>query len=209
VPPIREAVFIRHGQSRANVGDWDGSFAEVPLTALGEEQARVLADRWATTPGLIAVSPYLRAKQTAAPMIERYPEVPVESWPIHEYTFWDPAFWGGTPPAESMEDVALYWRLADPDARRTDPHPGSESFSDLLRRSEETLDRLAALDTERPVLLFTHGHFMQALRHTLLWPQWSHAQKMANFTAYDAQFHVLNTECITVTWDEQNKWRLL
>jgi broad specificity phosphatase PhoE len=226
----RQAIFIRHGQSRANIGDWLGPFAEAPLTALGEQQAAALAATWPAAPAMIVVSPYLRARQTAAPTMARFPAVPVETWPIHEYTFWDPIYWGGAPPVEAMEDVAKYWRLADPAERRADSsgdpertYPDSESFSDLLRRTEETLDRLATLDLpamklqgldaeagelRSSVLLFTHGHFMQALRHTLQWPQWTHAQKMANFQAYDAEFHVLNTETITVVWDAQRKWRL-
>jgi broad specificity phosphatase PhoE len=214
VPSLqRTAIFIRHGQSLANIGQWPGPFGEAPLSTLGEQQAEALAATWNVTPALIAVSAYTRAQQTAAPTIARFPGVPVETWPIHEFTFWDPIYWGGTFPAESMEDVMKFWRVADPTARRdVAGSENSESFSDLLHRTEATLDRLAALDAAAPVLLFTHGHFMQALRHTLQWPHWTHAQKMANFHAYDAEFHVLNTECITVTWDEQSagqrKWRL-
>lgn len=207
----REAIFIRHGQSLANIGQWRGGFAEAPLTALGEEQARALAETWAFTPCRIMVSPYVRTRQTAAPTIARFPDVPVEFWDIHEFTFWDPAFWGEIRPEDDLEEVARYWRVADPEYRHGSEAEGTraETFAELLERTEETLKKLEAMECDAPVLLFTHGHFMQALRHTLKWPQWTKAEKMANFYAYDQEYRVMNTELIRVVWDEQQKWQLV
>jgi phosphohistidine phosphatase SixA len=45
-----------------------------------------VAARWTEVPGLIVTSPYLRARQTAAPTIERFAKVPTEIWPIREFT---------------------------------------------------------------------------------------------------------------------------
>lgn len=207
----RVAIFIRHGQSLANIGQWRGGFAEVPLTPLGEEQAQVLADSWDVTPCRIMVSPYLRTRQTAAPTIARFPDVPVEYWDIHEFTYWNPAFWGESRPEDDIEEVARYWRVADPDYRHGAEVDGArgETFRELLQRTEDTLKNLEAIDCDAPIFLFTHGHFMQALRHTLKWPHWSPAEKMANFHAYDEQYRVLNTELMRVEWDEQQKWRLV
>ena len=204
----KQAIFIRHGQSRQNVGDWDGGFAEIPLTAIGEEQARLLAESWEFTPSLIVVSPYLRTQQTAAPTIARFPQVPVETWDIHEFTYWDRAHWNDVLPDESFEEVERYWRVADPAYRHKSDarNGGAESFGDLLKRTEVALES-NAMEFDSPVLLFTHGHFMQALRHTLLFPHWTAEQKMMNFRAYDEANKVLNTELITVGF-EDGKWRL-
>ncbi|MEO6924338.1 MAG: histidine phosphatase family protein, partial [Bryocella sp.] len=84
----------------------------------------------------------------------------------------------------------------------------AETFSELLKRTETALKKLEALDGEAPVLLFTHGHFMQAMRHTLRWPQWSPTEKMLNFREYDEKYRVLNTELLRAEWDPQQKWRL-
>jgi hypothetical protein len=35
-------------------------------------------------------SPHLRTQQTTAPTIERFPDVPVEVWPIEEFTYLQP-----------------------------------------------------------------------------------------------------------------------
>jgi broad specificity phosphatase PhoE len=199
-----EAILIRHGQSAANVGLWRGDFAEIPLTELGWEQARSLAARWDFVPSKIVMSPFLRARQTAEPTIAQFPEVPVETWPIHEFTYWDMANWSGSMPEVEQEEVARFWRMADP----TYSHGGTaESFGELLGRARETLFRLQRMDVDGPVLLFTHGHFMQALRHDLNHPGWSDEQKMATFREIDERFKVLNTERITLKFDE-SRWRL-
>lgn len=201
---VRRATFIRHGESMANIGQWDGGFAEIPLTNLGEKQAEILAGTWDFTPDLIVVSPYLRTQQTAAPTIARFPDVPVETWPIHEFTFWDPAYWGASPDA-TFEMIERFWRDADPDYRHD---PRTESFRDLLNRTENALAQVAARPELDRVLLFTHGHFMQALRHTLYWPEWSAREKMANFRAYDDAHRVKNTQTIS-TELKDGGWRIL
>jgi broad specificity phosphatase PhoE len=199
-----EAIFIRHGQSAANVALWKDDFAEIPLTELGWEQARSLAARWEFVPSRIVISSFLRARQTAESTIARFPDVPVETWPIHEFTYWDMANWSGSMPEVEQEEVERFWRVADP----THSHGGTaESFGALLGRTREALLRLQRMDVDGPVLLFTHGHFMQALRHDLNHPGWSDEQKMAVFRATDERFKVLNTEMITLKFDG-SRWRL-
>lgn len=201
---VRRATFIRHGESMANIGQWDGGFAEIPLTNVGEEQAETLAAKWTFTPDLIVVSPYLRTQQTAAPTIARFPEVPVETWPVHEFTFWDPAYWNASPD-DTFEMIERFWRNADPDFRHD---PNTESFGDLLGRTESALAEVAKRTELQRVLIFTHGHFMQALRHTLMWPEWNARQKMANFRSYDDAHRVRNTETITTALTHEG-WRIV
>jgi hypothetical protein len=82
-----QAIFIRHGQSTGNAGIPCHDLALLELTELGHKQAREVAASWTETPSLIVTSPYLRTHQTAAPTIERFPNVPVEVWPIQEFTY--------------------------------------------------------------------------------------------------------------------------
>jgi broad specificity phosphatase PhoE len=76
-------IFIRHGQSTGNAGIPCSDLALLELTKLGWRQSREVAESWTKTPDLIVTSPYLRTQQTAAATIERFPDVPVEVWPIH------------------------------------------------------------------------------------------------------------------------------
>ena len=82
-------IFIRHGESTGNAGVPCHDLATIELTERGHEQARAVAASWAEAPALIVTSPYTRTRQTAAPTIARFPAVPVETWPIEEFTSHD------------------------------------------------------------------------------------------------------------------------
>jgi len=192
------AIFIRHGQSTANVGIFSPSFAEVPLTELGHEQAERLAATWESAPELIAVSPYLRAQQTAAYTIARFPDVPVETWPIFEFTYWAPEFWENRRPESYPEEYGKYWGAADPAYRQGG---GAETFSEFLGRARETLRRLAEQPDGATVLLFTHGHFMQAIRFEVLFAGQADGEKMRQFRAFDEARKVKNTQCVPAVFD--------
>jgi broad specificity phosphatase PhoE len=194
---VVDAVFVRHGQSTANAGEWDQDFAQIALTELGWQQARSLADQWTFTPSLIVVSPFLRARQTSEPTIARFPHVPVEIWDIYEFTHWDKQHWQGSAPEIEPEEVAKYFRVADPEFRRG----GAETFAELLGRAESALTRLETLNVEAPVILFSHGHFMQAVRQTVLFPAWTPEQKMLAFRDFDERTKVQNTQQVWAEFD--------
>jgi len=195
---MMQATFIRHGQSTANVGIFTPGFAEIPLTQLGEQQAAELATTWTAAPSLIAVSPYLRAQRTAAPTIARFPAVPVETWPIHEFTLWDPAFWDGGIPESHPEVRARFWSDADPDYRHG---AGAESFSMFMDRARATLQRLEALPDGTTVMLFSHGHFIQAMRFQILFPELTDKARMEQFIEFDEARWVRNAQCIQAAFD--------
>ena len=155
------AIFIRHGESTANTGLASADVASIVLTERGAGQAGRIAREWTETPSLIVTSPFQRTRQTAAPTIARFPDVPVERWPIEEFTYLQPARWNGTTTADRRPHVERYWTAADPDYCDGE---GAESFGGFLRRVEVTLARLAALPVGSLVYVFGHGQFIQAAR---------------------------------------------
>jgi broad specificity phosphatase PhoE len=197
-------IFVRHGQSTANVGIFTPSFADVQLTEVGIQQAGRLAATWQAAPSLIAVSPYLRAQQTAAPTIARFPDVPVETWPIYEFTLWDPAFWDYTDPELYPEIRARYWSEADPNYRHGE---GAESFSMFMERARSTLRRLEAQPEGSTVMLFSHGHLIQAMRFEIFFPDLTDKVKMEQFLAFDQARWVRNAQCIPAEFDGV-KWSI-
>jgi broad specificity phosphatase PhoE len=143
---------IRHGQSAANAGERTEAPDAIPLTRLGDAQALAVAEALERAPGLIAVSPYLRARRTAEPTQRRFPHVPVETWPVHEFSFLSPARCVNTTRVDRWPMVVDYWRRADPD--HVDGE-GAESYAAFAARARETLRRLA--DEKRtPVAVFAH-----------------------------------------------------
>lgn len=175
--PVK-AIFIRHGESTANTGLASTDIASIALTERGREQAQHIALEWDEPPTLIVTSPFLRTRQTAAPTIARFPGVPVETWPVEEFTYLQPGRWNGTAAAERRPHVEGYWTTADPHYCDGE---GAESFADFLRRVEAILARLAELPMGSLVYVFGHGQFIQAARSIIMDAELDDSRKMRAF----------------------------
>lgn len=194
-------TLIRHGESAANAGLVTDDPASIPLTPQGEEQARLAAGN-IDLPHLIVSSPFVRAMATAQALLDRYPDVRFEEWPIQELTYLDPARCAGTTVADRREWVREYWG-------RSDPHyvdgPGAESFAQFLQRVLVFLQRLKGLPAGQRVAVFGHGQFFNAAR----WIAGSfgvvdHASEilertptpMSDFMVFDLKNHILNGKAV-------------
>lgn len=153
---MKNIRLVRHGQSAANAGAASHDHATIPLTEKGRQQARDIALSITQAPDLIIASPFLRAQDTAAAIISRFPCVPVETWPIEEFTYLEPARCVDTTVAQRKRWVDRYWADADP--AYVDGE-GAESFLQFAARAESFLDRLAAHPAQA-VLVFSHGQFL-------------------------------------------------
>jgi broad specificity phosphatase PhoE len=149
---------IRHGQSASNAGLPTTGYGEIPLTALGQRQAREVADRIERQPDLLIASAFLRATDTAAPIRVRWPLMRCETWPIQELTYLSPARCRGTTPEMRRPWVEEYWRRCDPDYR---DGPDAESFRAFMARLHDFHQRLLALDGNF-VVVIGHGQFFRA-----------------------------------------------
>ena len=156
----RIPLLIRHGESEANAGLPTSSPAAIALTGKGHAQAAALAETFDTPPDLIVVSPFLRTRQTAAPLIARFPAAAVEVWPVHEFTCLDVQRHAGTTERQRAAAVHAYWQRCDPDSV---DGAGAESFAAFIQRVDEALLRLRGL-RGASVRIFTHGYFMLAAR---------------------------------------------
>ena len=189
--------FVRHGESAANAGTATSDPALIPLTEKGWEQARAVAETFLQAPTLIVTSPYERAADTAKPTIGRFPGVPVEIWPVEEFTYLSPTRCANTTPADRRPWVEGYWRSADPDFI---DGAGTESFSQLIRRARSTLIRLNELTGT--AVIFGHGQFMQVIRWLITrTPDTIDSVAMKNFREYDIGNPIDNCECIGFRYD--------
>jgi broad specificity phosphatase PhoE len=184
-PAPTRIIVVRHGQSVTNAGGRAADQVSNPLTELGRAQAREFAERLDCKPTLFVTSPFLRARQTSEPLRQRFPDVPVEEWPIHEFSFLNPALHRGTSEADRESHVLSYWQREDP---AYSDGPDAESFTFFLDRAREAIRRLVTRDPGGCIVIFTHGFFMQAFRLVLLFPNATDAELMANFQ----RFHFLN-----------------
>lgn len=149
---------VRHGQSTSNAGLRAAGFGDVPLTALGHQQAREVADRVQRQPDMLILSPFLRAHATAEPIRARWPLVRWETWPIQELTYLSPARCHGSTVEMRRPLVEAYWLLCNPDYR---DGPDAESFRSFMTRLLDFHRRLISADGDF-VVVVGHGQFFRA-----------------------------------------------
>jgi len=155
---MTEFWFIRHGESESNAGLPSVSDHSTPLTAKGLLQADHVAGHLTKPPDLFVVSPYVRAIQTAQPTTAKFPETPVQTWPIQEFSYLSHQQYHNTNSKQRGELSRNYFKQADPDLVLGD---GGESFHQFIERIESTLEMLHN-SSEKFIILFGHGWFMRA-----------------------------------------------
>jgi broad specificity phosphatase PhoE len=155
---------IRHGESESNAGLPTGDMSLIRLTEKGVDQAMKVAEAFDDQPVLIVTSRYVRASQTAQPTITRFPRVPVEEWPVQEFTYL-------SLPQDVSMTIGQRAPLAEDYWTRCDPFyvdgPGTESFSDFIDRADCFLRRLEGY-SDGTIAVFSHGQFIQAVLWLLL-----------------------------------------
>lgn len=161
---MKRIWFIRHAESAANAGLPTTRPDTIPLTDKGMQQAQALADNLNDVPGLIIRTPYLRTQQTAKPLLDKFPQVPTEIWPFHEFDFLSPSQCAGTTVEERKPWVSDYWQ-------RCDPHyvhgAGAESFAAFKSRIIGRLKQLEKSPYDF-IIVFAHGHVMRAIWQYLI-----------------------------------------
>ena len=156
---MKNVRLIRHGESAANAGEASLDHATIPLTPKGVEQAYLVAQSFNHAPSLIVASPFSRAQATAMATVAAFPSTPLETWPIHEFTYLEPAKCANTTVAQRRNWVAAYWAKSDPSFR---DGAGAESFIDFIFRAQSFLDQLAKHPAQ-DIAVFSHGQFINAV----------------------------------------------
>ncbi|MER7548628.1 MULTISPECIES: histidine phosphatase family protein [Streptomyces] len=155
-----ELILIRHGETEWSRSGQHTSYTDLPLTDVGERQARalvpLLVDR---NVGLTLVSPMIRARRTAELAGLPDPRVTLE---LREWDYG--GYEGVTTPA--IRRTRPFWNLwtdgVDPGS---DEHPG-ESPEQIGQRADQVLagvrsaaDGIGSAD----IVLVAHSHFLRVL----------------------------------------------
>ena len=107
---MKHIRLILHGESAANAGEASTDHAKIPLTARGVNRRTW----WPTPSPVIVASSFSRAQATAMATVAKFPDVPYEIWPIHEFTYLEPTRCVNTTVAEMRRWVEAYWSRSDP-----------------------------------------------------------------------------------------------
>lgn len=156
---FREVWWVRHGESVGNAGARTKDPGSYSLTPRGTAQAEAFAAKLTREPGLIVVSPYTRAQETAAPTIARFPGARVEQWPVQEITYLAPVRCIDTTQVERRFMAREFWAKCDPHYTDGD---GAETFALTVGRAQAAIASLRAR-TDGFTLLFSHGVFMRIM----------------------------------------------
>lgn len=187
---MKDLWLIRHAESLANIGEATTTPRELPLSDEGLRQADRLAESITVRPDLIFVSPYCRAQQTAEPLILRFPDVPVETKLIQEYTYLSISRCRGTNAEQRRPWVKEYWERSDPDHCDGDQ---SESFREFMNRVQNFAYEIRSAEFEL-AFAYTHEQVIKAL----IWSEVGFApgidkNSMMSFGSYMNSFKIPNT----------------
>jgi broad specificity phosphatase PhoE len=154
----KEVWFIRHGESVSNANLPTTHPAASELTEKGHREAEYVAQAFSRKPDLIVVSPYIRARQTAVPTINRFDPINVGEWPVEEFSYLHPAKYNGTTGDDRWPDARAYWERMNPLEKEGGE---GESFTELLARVQAMEDMLWQTP-EHYIAIFSHGLFLRA-----------------------------------------------
>jgi broad specificity phosphatase PhoE len=155
VDGLSRLLLVRHGETTWNREQrWQGH-ADAPLSPLGHEQARDLAERLRrAVPEATAIysSDLARARDTAAPVAAALGLRPAEHPGLREM---DVGLWSGLSREDIRERFAADWsRIADGEDL---PRGGGETLAAFADRVLGTLRDLVLRHHREPVVVVTHG----------------------------------------------------
>lgn len=178
--------FIRHGESEGNAGLATVTPTATKLTSQGEKQAQDLLQKIEFIPDLIAHSTYIRTYQTAKPLAEKYPNVPLQEWQnIFEFTFLSPLKYSNTTKEDRKPFIDEYLVRNDPDFIDGE---GAESFNHFLARVDETIEKASSVPENLNVVIFSHGAFLRAMQMRL------QGQEISIKSFWESNISMKNTE---------------
>jgi len=183
---MKKIWFIRHAESLSNAGFPTDTPHEIGLSEKGLRQAEALGTQWQTEPDLVVVSRYSRTGFTAAPLLRKYPQVPVITLPLHELTFLAPGRYVGTTETLRREPARQFWERCDPDYCDGE---GAETFRRFCERVDASLKALQEREEQR-IAVFCHAYVIKAILWRQLHPD-------ADFTAdYMRGFFDFHLNCV-------------
>ncbi len=142
---------VRHAQSEANAGGNNEQDSDSPLTALGQQQARLLAEAFRETQiGAIVSSDSLRARDTVAPLAARQGKPVLLRDQLRE-----PRGNRKTTQFADVEQAAALLELLRA-GKLPPPAPPAETHTEVVTRLRSLLGEVRPLAAAGPVVLCSH-----------------------------------------------------
>jgi broad specificity phosphatase PhoE len=181
---MTQLFLVRHGETEWSKSGKHTSVTDLPLTALGEEQARKLLGQLEPADfGLVLSSPRRRAWVTAELAGFTGPYAPQIDEDLVEWSYGD--FEGLT--SAEIRSLVPEWTIW------THPAPGGETAEQVAARLDRVVARVRVSEVDQAIC-FGHGHALRAL--TMRWLEFD--------VARGVQFP-LDTSTVSVLGEEKNR----
>lgn len=151
---MTKIYIARHGQTDSNMRNACIGHTDVPLNAVGEEQARMLAEKLSEINfETVYTSPLLRAVNTAEPILQmtRHAKL-IMNYGLVERDF---GLWDNMTFDEIQEKYPVEYERWRKDWVSYRP-PDGESIIDIYNRAKETSDRILTAHKDENILIVTH-----------------------------------------------------
>lgn len=194
-------MFVRHAQSVANAGGITMPHRQIPLSAIGERQAHLLARAFAAPPAGVLVSSMLRTHQTAAPLCRRFGLDPQVEASLDEFSVIDPALIAGLDGPGRRPLAQAFWEDPDP-LRRL----GIDSDTFL-----EFADRVCAFLALAPslpdsTLVVGHGIWFGMLLWLISGGEVGDAAAMLRFRSFQQALPMPNCAAFDLVRSDDGRW---
>ena len=160
---MKNIWLVRHCESESNSGEKTKHPGSSIITKKGESQAKYISSCIQNEPDLIIHSPYIRTLQSAQSLINKFPETPIEEWPVQEFVYLAAETYLNTTQVERKSYVNRYWKECNPTIKSVD---SAESFDEFINRMEMIIEKLEQRSDY--VIVFTHGHSIRAMIFTTM-----------------------------------------
>ncbi|HLD01731.1 MAG TPA: histidine phosphatase family protein [Patescibacteria group bacterium] len=193
---------IRHGESTANFKKVHQSALE-PLSEIGKKQAQFVAKRFKHLPvDLILVSPYTRARQTAAEL-KTIVTAPLEVTDLLRETKKPSEFVGKKLHDQSLSQAKNIMRQNsdDIDFRYAD----EDTFAETCERAKQLL-ALVITKHKKNIVLVTHGDFLRMILSVMMFGKIVTPKEHQSVYSF---YQTHNTGITICEYTKDENWRLL
>lgn len=203
---MKQLYLIRHGQSLANTGAKSLPDVEIPLTALGQQQADELLNYWQQylpSPTALYHSELLRAKQTAEGFCQHYALSAQSLNCLNEFRCLSFANIADMVGEQRAILAKTFWQTADINDRDGED---ADCFTDFLARVDDFLAQ--APHFPHHSVFFGHGIWIGLLAWRLLGCTVHHNADMQRFRQFQTALPMYNTVIYQLSIGEQNMMQL-
>lgn len=196
---MKNIWLIRHGESQSNSGEKTTHPGTSILTERGLLQAECIKTYIQCRPDIIVHSPFKRALQSAQATINKFPDVIVDVWPVHEFIYLPDEKYLNTTQANRLAAVNNYWQECNPEQKNA---VNAESFTEFIDRMEMIVKKL--MNRHDHIIVFTHGHVIRAM----IWKIITGTLKkdtigMAQYRSLRNAIYIPNAAILKIRLDEQ------